>query len=67
MTAPPPPSSSILYLLPFNSSSLSCVPAWNPAKPSEGETNEPEDGQQVGKCGGVYRRDSERGAGVLHA
>lgn len=58
----PPPS-----LPPFNSSSLSCISAWNRAEPSEGETNEPEDGQQVGKCGGVHRRDSERGAGMLHA
>ncbi len=61
-----PSSSPLLSLLIFNSSSISCVSAWNRPEPPEGETDEPEDGQQVGKCGGVHRRDAERGAGVLH-
>lgn len=54
-------------LLSFNSFSLSCVPAGDWPEPSEGETDESKDGQQVGKRGGVHRRDAERGAGVLHA
>lgn len=52
---------------PFNSSSLSCVSAWNWPEPSEGEADKQEDGQQVGKCVGVHRRDTECGAGVLHS
>lgn len=57
---------SAFSLMSSNSSSLSCVSAWNRPEAPEGETDEPEDGQQVGKRGGVHRRDSERGAGLLH-
>lgn len=57
---------SAFSLMSSNSSSLSCVSAWNRQEAPEGETDEPEDGQQVGKRGGVHRRDSERGAGLLH-
>lgn len=51
----------------MSSSGLPCIPARNPAESSEGETDEPQDGQQVGQRGGVHRRDAERGAGLLHS
>lgn len=56
-----------LSISPSHSSGLPCVPARDRAEPAEGETDEPQDGQQVGQRQGVHRRDSERGAGVLHA
>lgn len=56
---------SFSLFFPF-SSSLSCISARNRPEPSEGETDKPKDGQQVGKCSGVYWCDTERGAGVLH-
>lgn len=50
-----------------HSSGLSRLSARDRAEPPEGETHEPEDGQQVGERRGVHRRDAERGAGLPHA
>lgn len=58
---------SVFSHLSFHSFGLSCLSTGDRAEPSEGETHEPEDGQQVGERRGVYRRDAERGAGLLHA
>lgn len=51
----------------FHSSGLSRFSARDRAEAPEGKTHEPEDGQQVGERCGVYWRDAERGAGLLHA
>lgn len=53
--------------LSLHSSGLPRLPAGDRAEPPEGETHEPEDGQQVGERRGVDRRDAERGAGLPHA
>lgn len=53
--------------LSFRSFGLSCLSTGDRAETPEGEAHEPEDGQQVGERRGVYRRDAERGAGLLHA
>lgn len=61
------PSSNYQTHLSSHSSCLSRLSARDQAEPPQGETHEPEDGQQVGECRGVHRRDAERGAGLPHA
>lgn len=58
---------SVFSHLSIHSFGLSCLSTGDRAESSEGEAHEPEDGQQVGERRGVYRRDAERGAGLLHA